>query len=62
MNYDKLVRKLRAKAFDYKGEKDIQFDRILKEAVQRKIKQYEQTDEYRKRYSMKQNRLLFQTR
>mgnify|MGYP005621866879 CR=1 FL=1 len=62
MNYDKLVRKLRAKAFDYKDAKDIQFDRILKEAVQRKVKQYKQTDEYKRRYSMRQNRLLFQTR
>ncbi len=62
MNYDKLVSRLRRKAFHYEGAKNIQFDRILKEAVQRKIKQYEQTDEYRRRYSMKQNRLLFQTR
>jgi hypothetical protein len=61
MNYDKLVSKLRRKAFDYKGEKGIQFNRILKEAVQRKIKQYKQTKEYKIRYSMKQERLLFQT-
>lgn len=62
MNYDRLVHKLRRKAFEYKGEKDIQFDRILKEAVQRKIKQYEQTDEYKRKYVMQQERLLFQTR
>jgi hypothetical protein len=48
MNYDKLVRKLRRKAFDYDGEKDVQFDRILKEAVRRKIEQYEQTDEFQR--------------
>ena len=62
MNYDKLVHKLRQKAFDYKGEKDVQFDRILKEAKLRKIKQYKQTDEYKRKYSMLQNRLLFKTR
>ena len=62
MDYNKLVHKLRQKAFDYKGEKDIQFDRILKEAVQRKIKQYKQTDEYQTRYAKRQERLLFQTR
>ena len=62
MNYDILVYKLRLKAFDYKGKKDIQFDKILKEAVQRKIKQYKETDEYKKIYSDRQNRLLFQTR
>ncbi len=62
MNYDKLVRKLRTKAFDYKGAKDIQFDRILKEAVQRKIKQYEQTEAYKRRYRIKEQKLLFRTR
>ena len=61
MNYDKLVHKLRQRAFDYKGEKDIQFDRILKEAKQRKIKQYEQSDEYQIKYAKKQERLWFQT-
>ena len=30
MNYSKLVHRLRLKAFDYKGEKDIQFKRIIK--------------------------------
>ncbi len=62
MNYDKLVRKLRRKAFDYEGAKDIQFDRILKEAVQRKIKQYKQTEEYKRRYRIKEQKLLFRTR
>ncbi len=62
MNYDKLVRKLRRKAFDYEGAKDIQFDRILKEAVQRKIKQYKQTDDYKRRYKTNEQQLLFRTR
>ena len=62
MNYDKLVHNLRRKAFDYKGKKDIQFDRILKEAKRRTIKQYEQTKDFKKFYVKKQERLLFQTR
>lgn len=62
MNYDKLVHKLRRKAFDYQGKKDVQFDRILKEAVQRKIKQYKQTEEYRRKYAKREETLLFQTR
>ena len=61
MNYSKLVHRLRLKAFDYKGEKDIQFSRILKEAKLRKIKQYEDTDDFKKNYVKKQNRLLFRT-
>ena len=62
MNYNKLVRRLRQRAFDYQGEKDIQFDRILKEAVQRKIKQHKQTEQYAKTYARQQERLLFITR
>ncbi len=62
MNYDKLVRKLRRKGFDYEGAKDIQFDRILKEAVQRKIEQYEQTEQFKRKYVREQERLLFTTR
>ena len=62
MNYDKLVHKLRRKAFDYEGKKDVQFDRILKEAVQRKIKQYKQTEEHQRKYAKREERLLFQTR
>ena len=62
MNYNKLVIRLRQRAFDYKGEKDIQFSRILKEAVQRKIKQHKQTKQYAKTYAMHQERLLFITR
>ena len=62
MNYNKLVKRLRQRAFDYDDAKGIQFDRILKEAVQRKIKQSKQTDEYKRRYAMRQERLLFITR
>ena len=62
MNYNKLVIRLRQRAFDYKGEKDIQFSRILKEAVQRKIKQQKQTKQYAKMYAMQQESLLFITR
>ena len=62
MNYNKLVRRLRQRAFNYDGAKDVQFDRILKEAVQRKIKKYKQTDEYKRRYVIQQQRLLFVTR
>ena len=62
MNYDKLVFKLRKNAFNYTGYKSIQFNRILIEAKKRKLKQYEDTKEFKKRYAIKQNRLLFQTR
>ena len=62
MNYDKLVFNLRQKAFNYNGIKGNQFDRILKEAVKRKINQYKQTNEFKKRYSSREQRLLFMTR
>ncbi len=61
MNYSKLVTRLRQKAFDYSGKKDIQFSRILKDAVQRKIKQHEQTEQYKGKYAMHQETLLFKT-
>jgi hypothetical protein len=61
MNYSKLVHRLRLKAFDYKVEKDDQFSRILKEAKLRKIKQYEDTEEFKKNYIKKENQLLFRT-
>ena len=62
MNYERLVMRLRAKAFDYSGEKDIQFSRILKEAILRKVEQYEQTEQFKMRYAMQQEKLLFKTR
>lgn len=61
MNYDKLVIKLRRKAFDYTGAKDVQFSRVLKEAIHRKVEQYEQTEQFKKAYAKKENKLLFIT-
>lgn len=57
MNYVRLVNKLRQKAFDYKDEKDIQFQRILKEAKRRKLNQH-YNFEYHK---MMDEKLLFRT-
>jgi hypothetical protein len=62
MNYSKLVSRLRQRAFDYDGAKEVQFSRILKEAIARKVEQYEQTSDYKTRYATRQERLLFVTR
>ncbi len=63
MNYDKLVWKLRKKAFDKRvAEKDIQFDRILKEAIKRKIQSYHKTEEFLLAEMEKSEKLLFRTR
>lgn len=61
MNYARLTHNLRKQAYNYKGIKAIQFSRILKEAKSRKIKAYTQDENYNKRYSEKQQRLLFRT-
>jgi transcription antitermination factor NusA-like protein len=57
MNYDKLVHNLRRKAYDYNGDKDIQFKRVLREAKKRKIANYIDNGSYARR----QERLLFRT-
>ena len=61
MNYDKLVNRLRNRAFNYEGAKDIQFSRILKEAVKRKLN----SKEFKKATSTRQRvideQLLFRT-
>ena len=49
MDYNKLVWNLRKKAFNYEGEKSTQFDRVLKEAIKRKVIAYSQTDENEER-------------
>ncbi len=57
MNYEKLVHNLRRKAYDYNGEKEVQFKRILSQAKKRKIANYIDNT-----YSKRQERLLFRTR
>tara|TARA_R110002167_G_scaffold297292_1_gene501623 strand:- start:465 stop:638 length:174 start_codon:yes stop_codon:yes gene_type:complete len=57
MNYEKLVHKLRKKAYDYNDDKVEQFSRILSEAKIRKIANYNDNS-----YSKRQKRLLFRTR
>jgi hypothetical protein len=57
MNYEKLVHNLRRKAYDYNGDKEIQFKRILSEAKKRKIANYIDNG----RYARRQERLLFRT-
>lgn len=62
MDYSKLVWRLRKRAFEYQGEKAIQFDRILKEAIKRKVKAYHKTDKYLMAEMEKSEMLLFRTR
>jgi len=58
MNYQKLVNRLRTKAFDYDGQKSIQHLRILKEAKRRMLASRTPSGRYAKR----QEQLLFRTR
>ena len=58
MNYQKLVNRLRTKAFDYDGQKSIQQMRILKEAKRRMLASKPPSAGYAKR----QEQLLFRTR
>lgn len=62
MDYNKLVWNLRKKAFNYEGEKSTQFDRVLKEAIKRKVIAYSQTDEFLLTKMKKDEKLLFRTR
>jgi hypothetical protein len=61
MNYEKLVNKLRSKIYDYSGEKEIQFSKILKEAVKRKCNTKEFIKNKNRIDSIKENKLLFRT-
>lgn len=57
MNYQKLVNRLRTKAFDYDGLKSIQHMRILKEAKCRMLASRTPSG-----YAKRQEQLLFRTR
>jgi hypothetical protein len=57
MNYQKLVNRLRTKAFDYDGPKSIQHMRILKEAKCRMLASITPSG-----YAKRQEQLLFRTR
>ncbi len=56
MNYEKLVHNLRRKAYDYNGEKEVQFKRILSQAKKRKIANHIDNT-----YAKRQEILLFKT-
>tara|TARA_R110000851_G_scaffold44245_2_gene108916 strand:- start:4506 stop:4694 length:189 start_codon:yes stop_codon:yes gene_type:complete len=53
MNYDKLVNRLRRKAYNYEGKQEIKFSRILKEAIKRKLnsKEFKRAEAIRTRIS-----------
>ena len=40
MNYEKIVRQLRQRIFDYTGEQEKKADRVLSKAIKHKVKQY----------------------